>query len=190
MNIKKITVAISNRHVHLSEEIKNVLFGENYEFKILKPLSQTGQYACEETVDVITKNGQIKNVRILGPTRNYTQVELSRSDAYLLKINPPVRDSGDLLDTEKVILVGPKGRVELVNSTIVAQRHIHMNNLQAKNLNLKNNDIVSVKVDKKRGGVFADVRVKVDPSYVLEMHIDRDEANAFDIDKSVQVEII
>lgn len=186
----KVNIAVSNRHVHLNEEIKSILFGKDYGFKTLKPLSQTGQFAYEETVDVQTENGLIEKVRILGPLRDYTQVEVSRSDAFLLKIDPPVRDSGDLEHSEAVTLIGPKGSVLVQDSVIIAHRHIHINEKQAKELNIKNNDIVSVKINKERGGIFSDVHVKVDPSYVFEMHIDRDEANAFDIGKGFQGIII
>lgn len=189
-DIMKIKVAISNRHVHLKKEDADILFGENYNFNILKPLSQTGQYAYVETVLIKTKKNQIENVRVLGPLRNYTQVELSRTDSALLGINPPVRDSGDLKDSETLTIIGPNGEIKAANSTIIAHRHIHMNERDALNFKVNNNDLVKVSVKGMRGGIFNNVRIKVDPSYVLELHIDRDEANAFEIKNKDEIEII
>lgn len=186
----KIKAAVSNRHVHLKKEDADVLFGENYEFNVLRPLSQTGQFACVETVTIKTDKNKIEKVRILGPVRSYTQVELSKTDSVLLGLNPPVRDSGELDNSEDITIIGPKGEVIAKNSTIIAHRHIHMNESDALNFNVKNNDLVKVKVEGLRGGIFNNVRIKVDPSYVLEMHIDRDEANAFDIKNEDEIEII
>lgn len=186
----KLTVAVSNRHVHLTKEMKDKLFGSDYEFNILKPLSQTGQYAYKETVDLKTDKGLIENVRVLGPVRNYTQVELSKTDSVKLGLNPPLRDSGDLKDSESITIIGPKGSEEVKNCVIIAHRHIHMNEQDAFNFGVKNNMSVKVKAGNIRGGIFENVHIKVDPSYVLEMHIDRDEANAFDINNNDEVEII
>ncbi len=186
----KITVAVSNRHVHLTKEDADILFGSDYNFKIKKPLSQTGQYAYEEVVTLKTDKNKIENVRILGPVRKYTQVELSKTDSALLGLNPPLRDSGDLKNSEKITIIGPKGEIEANESVIIAHRHIHMNEKDVKFFGVKNNDLVSVKVSGIRGGIFNNVRIKEDTSYVLEMHIDRDEANAFDIKNNDLVEII
>lgn len=186
----KIPVAVSHRHVHLTKEDKDILFGTDYTLTSIKPLSQKGQFACEEKVTIKTENGMIEGLRILGPERKYTQVELTKSDAYKLKINPPLRDSGDLTAAETVTIIGPKGSILAKNSTIIAHRHIHMDKEDLIKFNVKDGEVVSVKIDTDRGGIFDNVHVKVDDSYVLEFHIDTDEANAFNVTKGVVTEIV
>lgn len=174
----EVPVGISNRHVHLSEEHLETLFGQGYQLTVKKELSQTGQYAAEETVTIEGPKGAIANVRILGPTRNQTQVEVSRTDSFKLGLNPPVRDSGSLAGSAPVKITGPKGSIELDEGVIVAQRHIHMSEADAENFGVKDKDIVAVVVEGERGVVMNNVLVRVRHDFVLDMHIDTDEANA------------
>ena len=189
-NSKNIRVGISARHVHLSQEHVNILFGENYNLTKFKDLYQTGEYASNEKVTVSTKDGKIANVRILGPVRPESQVELSKSDTRSLKVNPPVRNSGDLQDSAAVTLEGPNGTVELKQGCIIATRHIHLSLEDADNFGIKNNEVVAVRVRGEKGGVMHNVYCKVKDSYMLEMHIDVDDANAFLISNEDVVEIV
>ena len=143
----KISIGVSNRHVHLTREHLNVLFGEGYELEKKNDLTQPGQYASTALVTIKTEKSQISNVRVLGPIRDYTQVEVSKDDALLLGINPPVRDSGDLENSESVYLEGPCGKIFKKNCCIRANRHIHCNKLE--NIGHNNNDIVSVSFNNK-----------------------------------------
>lgn len=186
----KIPVAISNRHVHLTKEDSNILFGADHSFKIMKQLSQPGQFACEEQVTLVGPKGVIENVRILGPARTHTQVELSVSDGFKLGIKAPIRDSGDLANSAGVTLVGPLGSVTLHEGAIVAARHIHMHTLDAARFGVKDKDRVSVKVPGPRGLIFNEMLVRVSDKYQLEMHIDIDEANAASLKNQDYVEII
>ena len=170
----KIRVGVSNRHIHLCKSDADILFGENYEFKKRNDLTQTGEYACEEVVKVSTDKHEFPYVRVLGPLRDYTQVEVSLSDSNLLGINPPVRDSGDLVDSESVWLEGPNGKIYKKNCCIRANRHIHCN--KSDNIGHTNGDIVSVLFNEK---TISDVHVKEKESYVLELHIDKDDAAEF-----------
>lgn len=176
----KIPVGISNRHIHLSSEDIELLFGEKYILNKKRDLSQKGQYACEETVALKIGKKIIKDVRVLGPARKYTQVELLKSDADFLEINPPVRDSGDLDDASDIIIVNGDKEIMRKNVCIIASRHIHANTEDLKNY--KTNDIVSVKT--KDGIIINDVHIKKDDSYVLEFHIDKEEAEKFNIKTS------
>lgn len=186
----KVPVGISNRHLHLSEEDLVKLFGEGSCLTVKKPLSQKGQYACEELVTLVGPKGSISSVRVLGPTRKQTQVEVSNTDARALGIDAPVRDSGDLKGSTPMKLVGPKGEINLGEGCIVAKRHIHMNDEDAAKLGLKDKQIVNVKVDGNRGLVFDEVLVRVHPTFVLEMHLDTDEANACGLKNGDQVTIV
>ncbi len=174
----KVPVGISNRHLHLSEEDLHRLFGDDSCLTVKKPLSQKGQYACEELVTLVGPKGTLTNVRVLGPTRKQTQIEVSNTDARTLGIEPPVRDSGDLKSSAPIKVVGPKGQIDLAEGCIVAKRHIHINEDDAAKLGLKDKQIVKVKVDGNRGLVFDEVLIRVHPTFVLEMHVDTDEANA------------
>jgi putative phosphotransacetylase len=173
-----IPIGISNRHVHLSEEHVKELFGEGKSFSKLKDLSQPGQYACEETLTLVGPKGVLEKVRILGPTRDKTQVEVSLSDCFKLGIRAPIRDSGDLKDSAGITLVGPKGSVTLKEGCIIAARHIHMHTDDAKRFNVKDKDRVNVKTFGQREMVFLEVLVRISDKYRLEMHVDIDEANA------------
>jgi putative phosphotransacetylase len=186
-----IKVGVSNRHLHLSQKDLEILFGEGYELTPIKALGQPGQYAAEETVDLVGPKNTIKRVRVLCPTRKATQVEVSRTDAFKLGVNPPVRDSGDIVDSSSVKLVGPKGEVELKEGVILAKRHIHMHTNDAEKYGLKDKDMVSVIASKEgRNLIFQDVLVRVSDKYALEFHVDTDEANAAFLGNNDEIEII
>ncbi len=189
--MNKVTVGISGRHVHLSQNDLDTLFGEGYELTNFKDLSQPGQFACEEKVDIISSAGrEIKGVRILGPVRNQTQIEISRSDAIRAKFEAPVRPSGDLKGSSACTVVGPKGKVELTEGVVVANRHIHLHTTDAEKMNLADKQIVSVKVDGEKGGILANVTVRVHDTYAMDFHVDTDDAAAFELNNGQEVEVI
>ena len=176
---KTVMVETSARHVHVTEETLETLFGKGYQLTKKKDLSQPGQFACEERVQVIGPKNSFPAVSILGPTRPADQVELSASDARSIGVAAPVRESGDIAGSGACKLVGPKGEVELKEGVIVAKRHIHMTPEDAENYGVKDKQVVSVKIDSpERSLVFGDVVVRVSPKFKLAMHIDTDEANA------------
>lgn len=175
----KFIVETSARHVHLSQEHLEILFGKGYALTFKKALSQPGQFACEERVTVIGPKKELKGVSVLGPVRKATQVELSMTDARSIGLTAPVRESGDLAGSAPCKIVGPQGEIELAEGVIVAKRHIHATVAEAKELGVENGQIVSVKVDTDgRSLVFGDVVVRASDSYALAMHIDTDESNA------------
>ncbi|MGB8815678.1 MAG: phosphate propanoyltransferase [Minisyncoccia bacterium] len=176
--MKKIKVEVSARHCHLSRKDLDQLFGLGYELTIYKKISQPGQFASNEMVTIKTPGGHIENVRILGPVREKTQIEISLTDARKLKINPPVRLSGDLSKSESCILIGPKGSVHLQEGVIVAKNHIHCDPKTAEKLNLKNKQQVSIKIESARPIIFSGVEVRIDKNFVYAFHIDTDEGNA------------
>jgi len=187
----QVTVGLSNKHVHLSKEHIDILFGEGHELTPIKDLSQPGQFACDEKVDLVGPKRTIKGVRILGPARKETQVEISLSDGFTLGLTEvPVRDSGKIEGTPGVKLVGPKGEVELEKGVIVASRHIHMHTTDAEKYGLKDKDIVSVKVGGPRGLIFENVLIRVNPEYALDMHLDVEEGNAAGLANGDIVEVI
>lgn len=174
-----VPTGISNRHVHLSKEDLEALFGKGYELTPIKDLGQPGQYAAQECVTIVGPKGAMERVRVLGPVRSKTQVEISRTDAFKLGINPPVRDSGDLDGTPGIVIVGPNGAVIKSEGVMLAKRHIHMTPEDAEGYGLKDKDIVRVLVDTgDRKLIFGDVLVRVNPKYALEFHVDTDEGNA------------
>lgn len=176
---KTVMVETSARHVHVTEETLEILFGKGYQLTKKKDLSQPGQFACEERVQVIGPKNSFPAVSILGPTRPADQVELSASDARSIGVAAPVRESGDIAGSGACKLVGPKGEVELKEGVIVAKRHIHMTPEDAENYGVKDKQVVSVKIDSpERALVFGDVVVRVSPKFKLAMHIDTDESNA------------
>lgn len=177
----KINIGVSNRHIHLCEIDYKELFG-NTPFSVKNKLSQEGEFSSNLTLDIKTDKGLIKNVRVVGPLRENTQVEVLKRDTYTLGIKPPVNLSGDLTNSERVTLLGPKGTITKA-CAIIGKRHIHMNELDARKLNLKNGDIVRIKIDGIRGGILDNVTVRIKDNYRLELHIDRDEADAFLITK-------
>ena len=176
---KPVLIETSARHVHVSRRVLNILFGEGYELTHKKDLSQPGQFACEERVQVIGPKNSFPAVSILGPVRPETQVELSAGDARAIGVKAPIRESGDLKGSAGCKIVGPKGEVELEDGVIIAKRHIHATPEDAEKYNLADKQIVSVKVDTpERSLIFGDVIVRVSKNYALAMHIDTDESNA------------
>lgn len=187
----KVNCGISARHIHLSLEHLNILFGENYQLTKQKDLSQPGQYACEEKVDVISPTGKkIEGIRILGPVRKQTQVEISRSDAIRNKLVAPVRSSGDTEGSGGCKIVGPKGEVELTEGVIVADRHIHFSLEEGEDFGVKDRQVVSVKIEGKKGGIMHNVLCRVNKDFKLDFHIDTDDACAFELNNGDLVEII
>lgn len=176
---KKIPVGLSNKHIHLSQDDLDILFGKGHELTPIKDLGQPGQYACDEKVDLVGPKRTIKGVRVLGPVRKESQIELSFSDGIFLGLGQlPVRDSGMLEGTPGVKIVGPNGEVELQRGVIAAKRHIHMTPADAEEFGVKDKDLVKVPVEGERGLVFDNVLVRVSDSYALEMHVDIEEGNA------------
>ncbi len=198
----KFIIETSARHVHVTQETLEALFGEGYQLTVKKELSQPGQFASNEKVDVVgykkdRATGQlvetrIKGVSILGPVRKENQVEVSLTDARTLGLSAPVRESGDVAGSAPCKLVGPKGEVELKEGVIAAKRHIHMTPEDAKEFGVENGQIVSVKVLNETGRsiIFGDTVIRVSPKYALAMHIDTDEANAGALSGLVYGEIV
>ena len=179
--MSQFIVETSARHVHVTQETLEILFGAGHTLKPIKDLSQPGQFASEEQVDVVGPKNTIKRVRILGPVRPENQVELALTDARSIGVTAPVRESGDVAGSGACKLVGPCGEVELTEGVIAAKRHIHMTPADAEVFGVKDKDIVSVKVIppvKGRELIFGEVVVRVSPKYALAMHIDTDESNA------------
>lgn len=176
-----VPVGVSARHIHLTQEHVEKLFGEGYQLTKKKEL-MGGQFASNELVTIVgVKLRAIENVRVLGPVRNQSQVEISQTDAVKLGIKAPVRLSGKLSGSASIAVVGPKGVIYLDEGCIVAERHIHMSPLDADKAGLKQGDVVSVKFNNERGTTFNNVSIRIDPTFTLEMHIDTDEANASQI---------
>ena len=172
----QVIVGVSNRHVHLTKEVYEQLFFDDLECSY--QLHQIGEFASNKKVTLKTEKGTIEEVRVVGPLREYNQVEIARSDAFLLGLNPPVRRSGDINKSESITLVGPKGEVYLESVCIIADRHVHMNPLKAKELGVVDNQMVKIKVHNDKSGVM-DASVKISDNGYFELHIDRDDANAF-----------
>ncbi len=186
----QVPVGVSNRHIHLSQKDVETLFGPGHQLTKKKEL-MGGQYACEECCTIVgLKLRAIENVRVLGPARKATQVEISYTDARKLGINVPVRESGDIAGSAPIAIVGPKGAVYCKEGCIVAARHIHMSPADAARAGVSDGDYVSVKMDNERGTTFDQVKIRVDESFTLEMHIDTDEANASDIKSGDKVAIV
>ncbi len=187
---KEVPIGLSNRHIHLTEEHINELFGEENVLTRIKDLSQPGQYACAEKVDIIGPKGTLKGVRVIGPARSKTQVEILLSDAYTLGVKPPIKDSGDLCGCPSAKIVGPKGEIEVDECIMVAARHIHMHVDDAKEFGVEDGQKVKVKIEGERGLVFDNVLIRVSPKYALEMHIDIEEGNAAGASNGTMVELI
>ena len=185
----KVKVGVSARHVHVTKEDVKVLFGEGYELTKKIDLSQPGQYACNEQVIIEGPKGTIERVRILGPERSKTQVEVSKTDSFSLGIKPPVRNSGDLEDAENIKIIGPKGTIEKP-AAIIASRHLHINPTDAEKLGIINKDFVTIKVDGEKPGILENVYVRISEDFVYEVHLDTDDANAFLIKNGDEVELI
>ncbi len=173
-------VETSARHVHVTQETLETLFGKGYELTVKKELSQPGQYASNERVTVVGPKKELANVSILGPCRKFNQVELSATDARSIGIEAPIRESGDIKGSGKCTLVGPSGSVELEEGVIVAKRHIHMTPADAEEFGVKNGEVVSVLLENGNGRktIYGDTVIRVSDSFRLAMHIDTDESNA------------
>ncbi len=186
----QVPVGVSARHIHLTQEHVEALFGEGYQLTKKKDL-MGGQYACNETVTIVgLKLRAIENVRVLGPVRKASQIEISATDAMKLGIKAPIRESGDIAGSAPIAVVGPKGALYMKEGCIIAMRHIHMSPADAAAAGVHDGDIVSVKADNERGTVFNHVKIRVNDSFTLEMHIDTDEANASKIKTGDKVTIL
>jgi len=188
---RPIPVAISARHIHLTPEAIETLFGPGHTLTARSDLSQPGQFACEEQLDVVGPKRTLQGVRVLGPPRSKNQVEISRTDEFFLGIDAPVRDSGDVAGSAGVTLVGPAGQLKLEEGAICARRHIHMHPDDADHYGVENLDVVEVAIDSDgRDLTFGDVLIRVSPNYALEMHIDTDEANAAELSPGAEGELM
>jgi len=186
----EIPVGISNRHIHLSQTDLNSLFGENYQFTKIKDLSQPGQYACKEVVTICGPNGAIEKVRILGPVRSKTQVEILEGDCYKLGVTTQPRLSGVLQGTRGITIIGPKGSIQTTEGLIVAQRHIHMTIEDAEHFGVSDGQVVSIQISGLRGGIYNNVAVRANEESALECHLDTEEANAMKIDSLSKIKLI
>ena len=185
-----VPVGVSARHIHLTQEHVEALFGPGYQLTKKKAL-MGGQFASNEKVTIVgLKLRAIENVRVLGPVRKNTQVEISATDAISLGVKAPIRESGNIAGSAPIAIIGPKGAVYLNEGCIVAKRHIHMAPKDAMAAGVHDGDIVSVKADNERGTIFNNVQIRVDDSFTLEMHIDTDEANAAQIKSGDTVRIV
>lgn len=174
----KVKVEISARHIHLNQPDLEKLFGAGYELKNIKDLSQEGEFAAEETVTLVGPKRKLENLRVVGPVRSATQVELAYTDAFSLGLDAPLRISGNVAGSAGAKLIGPTGEVDLVEGIIIAKRHLHINQKEADELGLKNDDLVKVKVLGDRGLIFENVVVRIKPNFHTSVHVDTDEANA------------
>ena len=188
----EIPVGISNRHIHLSQQDVETLFGAGYQLTPLKDLSQPGQYACKETLTLVGPSMRaIEGVRVLGPVRKNSQVEISKTDSFQLKVNPPVRESGKTEGSAPVTIVGPKGVVSLKEGCIIANRHIHMSPDEAAVFGVKDCDYIDVDVcSGTRKTRWFDVQIRVHKDFRLEMHVDTDDANSAGIKNGSTVTVV
>ncbi len=187
---KSIPIAVSARHVHLTQESVDILFGKGYQLTELRPLSQPGQFAAKETVTLIGPRNKIENVRILGPCRNLNQIEISRTDEFFLGIDAPVRESGNIANSPGLTLQGPAGTLTLHEGVICAWRHIHMNPQDAIEFGVEDRDLVSVEIHSgEKSLIFNNVLIRVSDKFKLEMHIDTDEANAAEVNQGFSGEL-
>jgi putative phosphotransacetylase len=177
-NIYYVPVGVSNRHAHLSEKDLENLFGKGHTLTPIRDLSQPGQFVCEEKVTLVGKKGKIEGIRVLGPVRKQTQVEISLTDSYVVGIKPRVKMSGDLKESSEGTLIGPEGEIQLQNGIIISARHLHMSPEQAQEWGLQNGDRVKIKKGGERAIVFEEVIVRSGIGHRLDFHIDTDEANA------------
>ena len=179
-------VEVSAHHIHLTQEHVEALFGKGHQLTRHADLSQPGQYACKEELTIVGPKGRIERVRVLGPTRKITQVEIAMTEQFRLGVHPPIRESGDIKDTPGCTLEGPAGSVKLERGVICALRHVHMTPEDALRYGVRDKSVVRVRVDGDRELVFGDVLVRVDPNFALAMHIDTDEANAANVQTGAQ----
>lgn len=186
-----IPLGVSNRHIHLTEKMFHTLFGNEAKFEEMRPLYQPGEYASKHALTIVGKKlRSIQNVRILGPLRKYDQVEISLTDSIFLGVNPPVTNSGVLEEAAPLTLVGPKGSVYLEKCAIVANRHIHMTNKDAQVFGVKNGDYCRVKINTDKSTVFEDVLIRTNDNWLLQIHLDTDDANAANVREETFVEFL
>ncbi len=187
---RSVPIGVSNRHIHLDRKDMDILFGQGSELTFKKELGQPGQYACEETVTLRGPKGELSRVRVLGPLRSESQVEMSVTDGFALGVRPPIRESGKLEGTPGVTIVGPKGTIEKDTGAIAALRHIHLTPENARRMGVRDKQMVKVEIGGLRGGVFHNVLIRVSEQFAPEMHIDVDEANAFGVKNGDRAYII
>ncbi len=189
-NDMSIPIGVSNRHIHLTQEHVDILFGKGYTLTPLKDLSQPGQFACKETLTLVGPSMRpIEGVRVLGPLRKQSQVEISVTDSFVLKVKPPVRESGKLSGSAPITIVGPKGIVQLTEGCIIANRHIHMSPEDAARFGVKDGDYINVDVVGTKHTLWYDVQIRVSDKFRLEMHVDTDDANAAGIGNGSRVTV-
>ncbi|MCD9023446.1 phosphate propanoyltransferase [Cohnella silvisoli] len=181
IQIKRVPVGVSARHIHLTQEHVEILFGAGAKLTEFKPLSQPGQFAANEMVAIFGPKGSFPKVRILGPTRKATQLEISRTDAFALGLQPPLRESGNIEGTPGIRIVGSAGEVTVDKGVIVAARHIHFNTSDAARWGIADKQLLKVRVGGDRGVVFEQVLARVSDQFALDMHIDTDEGNAANV---------
>lgn len=186
----KVQVSLSNKHLHLKAEDIEKLFGKGYELTVFKDLAQPGQFACEEKVDIVGPKGTLKGIRVLGPARPETQVEIALTDARAIGIKAPVRESGKLEGSPGCKLIGPIGEVELDHGVIAALRHVHLSADQAEEAGVKDKDMVSLKIEGERGLILNNVLVRSGTGHEREVHLDTDEGNAAGCGADTVAEII
>ena len=187
----EVLVETSARHVHVTQEVLETLFGAGYALTKKKDLSQPGQYACKETLTIVGPSLRpIENVRVLGPVRKSTQVEISRTDSFTLKVKPPVRESGNIAGSAGITIIGPKGVVTIQEGVIIANRHIHMSPADGEAFGVKDGDTVIVETDSERRTRFYDVQIRVSDAFRLEMHLDTDDANAAGLGNGAKVRVV
>jgi acetate kinase len=179
-------VEVSAHHIHLTQEHVEALFGKGHQLTKHADLSQPGQYACKEQLTIVGPKGRIERVRVLGPTRKYTQIEIAMTEQFKLGVHPPIRESGDIADTPGCTLESPGGSVKVERGVICALRHVHMTPEDALRYGVRDKSVVRVRISGDRELTFGDVLVRVDPSFALAMHIDTDEANASHVQTGAQ----
>lgn len=190
-SMDQIPVGVSNRHIHLTHSDVETLFGAGYQLTPLKDLSQPGQYACKETVTIVGPSMRpIEKVRVLGPERSRTQIEISRTDSFQLKVKPPVRESGKVDGSAPLTIIGPCGVLTVSEGCIIANRHIHMSEEDGRRFGIRDGEYVTVDADGARRTRFYDVQVRVNKAFVLEMHLDTDDANAAGLGNGSKVRIV
>jgi putative phosphotransacetylase len=190
MKMKVVPIGVSARHIHLSRDHIAILFGQGAELTVFKDLSQPGQFAAVETVAVIGPKGRFDKVRILGPSRSRTQLEVSRTDTFTLGIPAPVRESGNIEGTPGIKVIGPAGEVDIMEGVIVAARHIHFHTSDAHKWGIDDKQRLRVRLGGERPLVFEDVIARVSDQFALDMHIDTDEANAAGVKNGDSAEIL
>ena len=187
---KPVIVNVSNRHIHLHQNEVDALFGKGYQLTKLRDLMQPGEHACNELLTIAGKKGEIPNVRVLGPLRKATQIEVSLTDSIKIGLDAPVRISGNTAGSAPVRIIGPKGTVELKEGCVVAKRHVHMAPADAAFYGIKDHDLLSVRLEGERGLTFDNVVARVSPNMLLECHLDTDEANAAGVKNGSQAFIL